>query len=54
MLLKKFHAKKIKDSRNEDTIEISVNGQKASSPSGKSTGKYLEWLKGQGYDPYHL
>src|SRR3989344_4951226 len=44
-------AKKIKDSRGEYTIEISVNGVKASSPSGKSKGKYetpsyhnsLEW-----------
>lgn len=40
MLIKKISAKKIKDSRGEFTIEVSVNGQKASSPSGKSTGKY--------------
>ena len=40
MLIKKVKAKKIKDSRNEPTIEVSVNNQKASSPSGKSTGKY--------------
>ncbi len=33
-------ARKIKDSRNEETIEVLVNGCKASSPSGKSTGKY--------------
>jgi len=33
-------AKKIKDSRGEDTIEVSVNGCSASSPSGKSKGKY--------------
>lgn len=46
MLIKKITARKIKDSRNEPTIEVSVNGQKASSPSGKSTGKY-ETL------PYH-
>src|SRR3989344_8533764 len=51
MLIKNLFAKKIKDSRNEYTIEVSANGQKASSPSGKSTGKYetpsynisLEW-----------
>ena len=44
-------AKKIKDSRGEYTIEVSVNGVNASSPSGKSKGKYetpsyhnsLEW-----------
>ncbi len=40
MLIKKISARKIKDSRGEDTIEVSVNGQKASSPSGKSKGKY--------------
>jgi enolase len=40
MLIKELKAKKIKDSRSEPTIEISVNGQKASSPSGKSKGKY--------------
>jgi len=39
MLLKRVRAKKIKDSRNQDTIEVSVNGCKASSPSGKSTSK---------------
>ena len=51
MLIKNLFAKKIKDSRNEYVIEVSANGQKASSPSGKSTGKYetpsyhisLEW-----------
>jgi len=44
-------AKKIKDSRGEYTIEVSVNRLVASSPSGKSKGKYetlpyhnsLEW-----------
>ena len=44
-------AKKIKDSRGEYKIEVSVNGVNASSPSGKSKGKYetpsyhnsLEW-----------
>ncbi len=40
MLIKELHAKKIKDSRGEYTIEVNVNGQRASSPSGKSTGKY--------------
>ncbi len=40
MLIKSLSAKKIKDSRNEYTIEVSANSQKASSPSGKSTGKY--------------
>jgi enolase len=51
MQIKSIKARKIKDSRNDFTIEVSVNGQKASSPSGKSTGKYetpsynksLEW-----------
>ena len=51
MLLKKVKARKIYDSRKGPTIEVSVNGQKASSPSGKSKGKYetpsfhksLEW-----------
>jgi len=40
MIIKKVSAKKIKDSRGAYTIEVSVNGSKASSPSGKSTGKY--------------
>ena len=40
MLLKNIHAKKIIDSRNQPTIELTINGQKASSPSGKSTGKF--------------
>ncbi len=40
MYIKEVSARKIQDSRGEDTIEVSVNGQKASSPSGKSTGKY--------------
>lgn len=38
--IKEVRAKKIKDSRGEFTIEVSLNGCKASSPSGKSTGKY--------------
>ncbi len=40
MIVKEVKAKKIKDSRREETIEVSVNGCKASAPSGKSTGKY--------------
>ena len=40
MLVKGVGARKIKDSRGDYTIEVLVNGQKASSPSGKSTGKY--------------
>ncbi len=40
MLIKEAKARKIKDSGGEFTIEVSVNGCKASSPSGKSTGKY--------------
>lgn len=40
MIIKEVFAKKIFDSRKEPTIEVSVNGQKASSPSGKSKGKY--------------
>ena len=40
MLIKELSARKIKDSRGEYTIEVSANGQRASSPSGKSTGKY--------------
>lgn len=40
MLIKEISARKIKDSRSEYTIEVSINGCKSSSPSGKSTGKY--------------
>lgn len=40
MIIKDVRAIKIKDSRGEETIEVSVKGCKASSPSGKSTGKY--------------
>ena len=40
MFIKEIKARKIKDSRKELTIEVSINGIKASSPSGKSTGKY--------------
>jgi len=40
MLIHQVIAKKIKDSRGQNTIEVTVNDCKASSPSGKSTGKY--------------
>tara|TARA_Y100000310_G_scaffold344345_1_gene456575 strand:+ start:270 stop:1406 length:1137 start_codon:yes stop_codon:yes gene_type:complete len=40
MIIKSLSARAILDSRGEKTIEISVNRQKASSPSGKSTGDY--------------
>ncbi len=40
MFLKEVHAKKILDSRGEPTIEVEINECKASSPSGKSKGKF--------------
>ena len=40
MLLKRVLAKRILDSRGEPTIEVHIRGCKASSPSGKSKGKY--------------
>ncbi len=40
MIIKETSARKVKDSRDKITIEVSVNGCTASSPSGKSTGKY--------------
>ncbi len=40
MLIKEIKAKQILDSRGKPTIEVSVNGQKASSPSGTSAGKH--------------
>jgi len=40
MIIKEIDSKKIKDSNGLDTIEVSINKCKASSPSGKSTGKY--------------
>lgn len=40
MLLKVVKARKIKDSRKKDTIEIKIGNVKASAPSGKSTGKH--------------
>ena len=51
MKITSIKARKIQDSRNQPTIEVTLNSQKASAPSGKSTGKYetppyhntLEW-----------
>ncbi|HLC31275.1 MAG TPA: enolase C-terminal domain-like protein [Candidatus Nanoarchaeia archaeon] len=40
MHIKKVFARSIKDSRKEETIEVTIHGQTASAPSGKSTGKY--------------
>ena len=40
MNIKEVRARIVKDSRGEKTILISVNNCEASSPSGKSTGKY--------------
>ena len=40
MIIKSLSAKKILDSRKQPTIQVTVNNSKASSPSGKSTGKY--------------
>ncbi len=40
MYIKEVQAKKILDSRGEDTIEVTVNGCSASAPEGKSTGKF--------------
>src|SRR3989344_3061679 len=40
MFLKRVHARKIKDSRGDPTIEVIIEKVKASAPSGKSTGKY--------------
>ncbi len=40
MFIKEVYARKISDSRGEDTIEVIVNGCKASAPEGKSTGKF--------------
>ena len=40
MLIKSVSARKIKDSRSDWTIEVSVNLCSASSPSGKSKVKY--------------
>jgi enolase len=51
MIIKEVRAKKIKNSRNEDTIEISVKSDigkaKASAPAGKSKGAHeAEYFKG--------
>ena len=41
MQIKSVHAVKVKNSNNQDAIEVIVNGKyKGSSPSGTSTGKY--------------
>ena len=40
MKIKEVKASIILDSRKEKTIEVRVNGQKTSAPSGKSKGKY--------------
>jgi enolase len=40
MLIEEVSAKKILNSRGEETIEVSVNGCRASSPGGKSIGKF--------------
>ena len=40
MIIKEVNARIIQDSRNEPTIEVSINGCNASSPSGKSKGKH--------------
>ena len=40
MYIKEVSAKAIKDSRGEQTIEVSVNGYSSSAPEGKSKGKY--------------
>ena len=40
MIIKEVKAKQILDSRKQPTLEVTVNKCKASSPSGKSTGKH--------------
>jgi len=40
MLIKEIKAEKIPDSRGQPTIKVTIDGVAASSPSGKSTGKY--------------
>ena len=40
MFIKSISARKIFDSRKEPTIEVTINSSTASSPSGKSKGKY--------------
>ena len=40
MIIKEVKAEKIPDSRGEQTIKVTVDGCAASSPSGKSTGKF--------------
>jgi enolase len=38
--IKEVRARKLKDSRGKDTIEVSINWSRASSPSGTSAGRY--------------
>jgi enolase len=44
MIIKKIYGEKVKDSRGEDTIQVTVKTKKGkfktASPAGKSTGKY--------------
>jgi enolase len=40
MIIKEVKAEKIPDSRGQPTIKVTIDGVAASSPSGKSTGKY--------------
>ncbi len=40
MIIKEVRAEKIPDSRGEPTIKVTIDGVAASSPSGKSTGKF--------------
>ncbi len=40
MFIKEIKARRILDSRREPTIEVTINSSSASSPSGKSKGKY--------------
>jgi enolase len=54
MLVKEVSARVILDSRKEETIEISVNACRTSSPSGKSKGKheaksYIKTAKGDAH-----
>ena len=44
MLLTKVNAKKIKDSRGDLTIEVSLNSQKSSAPQGASTSSFATSL----------
>lgn len=50
MIIERISARKIKDSRGEDTIEVNVNGSKASAPNGKSKGFYEAQPYGESLD----